>query len=108
MTDTAGKQDPPPLDEFSSRLEAARKAVDPNSEDPNATRGRAMGEGFRLGSELLAAMIVGPGLGLLIDRLAGTSPWGLIAGILIGFAAGIRNVASAMKKSGAGEDGDAK
>lgn len=104
MTDTAGKQDPSPLDEFSSRLEAAQKAVEPNAEDPNATRGRAMGKGFRLGSELLAAMIVGPGLGLLIDRLAGTAPWGMIVGILVGFAAGIRNVASAMKDDRAGGD----
>ena len=101
MSDPAGKHDPSPLDEFSSRLEAARKAADPNAEDANATRGRAMGKGFRLASELLAAMIVGPLLGLGLDRLAGTSPWGLLAGILIGFAAGIRNVAEAMKNDGA-------
>jgi ATP synthase protein I len=105
MTDTADKHDPSPLDEFSSRLEAAKKAADPNAE--NTTRGRAMGKGFRLASELLAAMIVGPLLGLGIDRLAGSSPWGLLLGILLGFIAGVRNVAVAMKEDGAGGDASA-
>lgn len=108
MTDTAGKQDPPPLDEFSSRLDAARKAADPNAESPDAARGRAMGKGFRLASELVAAMIVGPGLGLGVDRLAGTAPWGLLVGILLGFAAGVRNVAQAMKEDRKGEDAGAE
>lgn len=108
MTDPAGKHDPSPLDEFSTRLAAARKAADPDAENADATRGRAMGKGFRLASELLAAMIVGPLLGLVIDRLAGVSPWGLLGGILIGFAAGVRNVAQAMKQDSAGADADAK
>ncbi len=107
MTDTAGKQDPSPLDEFSSRLDAARKAAEPNAEDSSAKQGRAMGKGFRLASELLAAMIVGPLIGLAIDRFAGSSPWGLLGGILIGFAAGIRNVANAMKDDRRGEDAKA-
>ena len=109
MNDPAGKHDPSPLDEFSSRLEAAQKAADPNAEDADATmRGRAMGKGFRLASELLAAMIVGPLLGLGLDRFAGTAPWGLLGGILVGFAAGIRNVATAMKNESAGEDAGAE
>jgi len=108
MTEPAGKHDPTPLDEFSSRLEAARKAADPNAEDADATRGRAMGKGFRLASELLAAMIVGPALGLGVDRLAGTSPWGLIGGILVGFAAGIRNVARAMQDDRKGDKAGAE
>jgi ATP synthase protein I len=104
MADNAGKHDPSPLEEFSSRLEAARKAADPNAESPQATRGRAMGKGFRLASELLAAMIVGPGLGLLADRAFGVSPWGLMIGIFVGFAAGVRNVAKAMKDAGGQSD----
>lgn len=108
MTDPAGKHDPSPLDEFSSRLDAVRKTADPDAESSNAARGRAMGKGFRLASELLAAMIVGPLLGLGLDRLAETAPWGLLAGILIGFAAGIRNVAQAMKSDPAGDNADRK
>ncbi|TIW03945.1 MAG: ATP F0F1 synthase subunit I, partial [Mesorhizobium sp.] len=39
-----------------------------------------------------AGVVVGVGLGWIIDRLAGTAPWGLIVGLLLGFGAGILNV----------------
>jgi len=32
------------------------------------------------------------GLGWFLDRVAGTSPWGLIVGLLLGFGAGVLNV----------------
>ena len=50
------------------------------------------GNALRLSSEFIAAIIVGAGLGWFIDSLAGTSPWGLIVMLLIGFAAGVLNV----------------
>ena len=49
-------------------------------------------KGFRLSSELVAGVLVGAGLGWLIDRLLGVSPWGLIVFLLLGFAAGVLNV----------------
>jgi ATP synthase protein I len=48
--------------------------------------------GFRLSSELVAGVLVGAGLGWLIDRLLGVSPWGLTIFLLLGFAAGVLNV----------------
>ena len=48
--------------------------------------------GFRLSSELVAAVLVGAGIGWLIDRLLGISPWGLTVFLLLGFAAGVLNV----------------
>jgi ATP synthase protein I len=36
--------------------------------------------------------VVGAGLGWIIDRVAGTSPWGLIVFLLLGFGAGVLNV----------------
>lgn len=65
-----------------------------------------MGRAFRLSSELLAALIVGVLLGWGADRLFGITPWGLIAGIFIGFAAGVLNVARAMKETGGDSSGD--
>lgn len=50
------------------------------------------GQAFKLSSEFIAGIAVGAGLGWLIDRLAGTSPWGLIVFLLLGFAAGVLNV----------------
>lgn len=101
MADDAGKQDPPSLEEFSKRLDAARgdKA---NAETSRAGSGQGMGKAFRLSSELLAGLFVGMLLGWGIDRLLGTNPWGLVAGIFLGFAAGVLNVSRAMKQ----QDGD--
>ena len=52
----------------------------------------AMARGFRLSTELVAGVLVGAGLGWLLDRWLGTSPWGLIVLLLLGFAAGVLNV----------------
>ena len=37
-------------------------------------------------------MLVGAGLGWLLDRWLGISPWGMIVFLLLGFAAGVLNV----------------
>ena len=50
------------------------------------------GQALKLSSEFIAGVVVGVGLGWFIDRLAGTAPWGLIVGLLLGFGAGILNV----------------
>jgi ATP synthase protein I len=49
-------------------------------------------KGFRLSSELVAGVLVGAGIGWLLDRWLGISPWGLIVFLLLGFAAGVLNV----------------
>jgi ATP synthase protein I len=60
----------------------ARQGADPS----------AMARGFRLSTELVAGVLVGAGLGWLLDRWLGISPWGLIVFLLLGFAAGVLNV----------------
>lgn len=50
------------------------------------------GQAFKLSSEFIAAIAVGIGIGWVLDRWAGTSPWGLIVFLLLGFCAGIVNV----------------
>jgi ATP synthase protein I len=47
---------------------------------------------YRLAAEFVAAIIVGLGLGWGVDQLFGTSPWGMIMLMLLGFAAGVLNV----------------
>jgi ATP synthase protein I len=97
MADDAGKQQPPSLDEFSKRLDAARG--DPKgAEASRAGTGASMGRAFRVGSELLAGLLVGGLLGLGLDRLFGTEPLFLLVGIGVGFAAGVMNVGRAMKQ----------
>jgi ATP synthase protein I len=73
---------------------ARQRAVETSkdaSEDRAATAS-GYAKGFRLSSELVAGVIVGAGLGWLVDRWFGITPWGLIIFLLLGFAAGVLNV----------------
>lgn len=51
-----------------------------------------IGNAFRLSSEFISAILVGTAIGYGIDWLAGTSPWGMIVFLMLGFVAGILNV----------------
>jgi ATP synthase protein I len=56
-----------------------------------------LGRAFRMSTEFVAGVVAGGGLGWLFDRWLGTSPWGLIVFLMLGFVAGIYNV---MRASG--------
>ncbi|MDN5928651.1 MAG: AtpZ/AtpI family protein [Hyphomicrobiales bacterium] len=47
---------------------------------------------LRLSSEFIAGILFGAAIGWVIDRFAGTSPWGLIVFLLLGFCAGILSI----------------
>lgn len=51
-----------------------------------------MAAGLRIAVELAAAVVVGTGIGIVLDRWLGTAPWLLILFFLIGSAAGFLNV----------------
>lgn len=91
----AGKEDLPPLDEFSERLDRMRG--ESGGESPKGS-GAAWGRAMRVSSELLAGLFVGALLGLGLDRWLGTEPWFLLAGIGLGFAAGLRNLSRSLKE----------
>ena len=60
---------------------------------PNSSQaGSAMSLGLRAGSEFVSAVIVGSGIGWVLDRALGSNPAFLIVFFLIGVAAGIWNV----------------
>jgi ATP synthase protein I len=52
----------------------------------------AIARGFRLSTELVAGVLAGAGIGWVLDRWLGISPWGMIVFLLLGFAAGVLNV----------------
>jgi ATP synthase protein I len=54
--------------------------------------GTAMARGMKLVSEFVAGIVAGGILGWLIDRFAGIQPFGLLMGLMFGFAAGLRNL----------------
>ncbi len=69
------------------RDRGTNRASDDASGDMNG-----MARGMRMGTEFMAAVIVGAVMGYLIDLGLGTSPWGLLILVLMGFAAGTMNV----------------
>lgn len=72
---------------------AARRPEKPESRDPAKAGGLGgMGYALRLSSEFIAGIVVGAVIGWMIDRWVGTSPWGLIVFLLLGFGAGVLNV----------------
>ncbi|MCP9451296.1 MAG: AtpZ/AtpI family protein [Nitrospira sp.] len=61
----------------------------PHSDDPFYA---GLGQAVRLGTELIAALIVGGGLGWAVDEyVLETEPWGLVTGLMLGAIAGVRN-----------------
>jgi ATP synthase protein I len=60
-------------------------------QDAAAAR-RGMAYGMRMAGELVAAVAVGGGIGVGLDRWLGTRPWLFLLFFLLGFAAGVLNV----------------
>ncbi|MGL5445700.1 MAG: AtpZ/AtpI family protein [Rhabdaerophilum sp.] len=62
---------------------------------PKASSGdnaSALAAGMRAASELVAGVLVGGGIGFVLDRTLGTKPWLLIIFLMLGMAAGLRNM----------------
>ena len=82
---------------FEERLRAARTRQGLDGTQPAKGRkdpfaGSAWAIGLRVGVELVAALVVGVAIGWLLDRWLGTRPVFLGIFVLLGGAAGIRNV----------------
>jgi len=82
---------------LSDRLSSLGRSLErhaPNSEpaasSPAATAG--WGQAVRVSSEFIAGVIVGGGIGWIVDWVFGTLPIGLVVFVLLGFAAGVLNV----------------
>jgi ATP synthase protein I len=58
----------------------------------NADNQQALGIGFRIGIEFVAAIIVATGLGWAFDRVLGTKPFAMIVMFFLGVATGMLNV----------------
>ena len=80
------------LDEVRSTGQEQRRPTGTSGGEPSA-----MGKAFRLSTEFVAGIIAGCGIGWAVDAMAGSKPWGLIVGTMLGFGAGVWNV---MRASG--------
>lgn len=85
--------------ELSSRLRTLEEKLDIRRAGERAAQAASrrqvapgVAQAIRLGGEFVAGVLVGAGIGWLIDVWLGTSPWGLVVFLLLGFAAGVLNV----------------
>ncbi len=50
---------------------------------------KVVNQAYRIIADLLGGVLVGLALGFGVDRLFGTTPWGIIGGVLLGFAVSV-------------------
>ncbi len=83
-------KEPPSLEDIDARLRRARERELPGDglKTPSSNLGRA----FTLAVEMAAALAVGGGIGWYLDKWLDTKPWLLVVLLIIGFAAGVKNV----------------
>ena len=96
---------PDPLARLGERIDEARGERAGRPAGRASLPGGAVGIGFRIGIELVAALCVGLALGWVFDRAFGTRPWGLIVFFFLGSAAGILNAIRAMMGMGGAPPG---
>ncbi len=106
MTD----EDKPPkasdeLEALSAKLAEERRQAK-LAEEIRRTATSALGGGFRIAVEMLAALAVGTGLGYMADRVLGTLPWFMVAGLFLGFAAGMKNMIRSAEQMNAKRNGE--
>ena len=95
MMDERGTPDP--LRNLEERLERARRAQQrdparsPSEGGPSVSR-TALGLAFRIGLELVVAVVVGTTIGWALDAWLGTRPWLAIVFFFLGVGAGMVNV----------------
>jgi ATP synthase protein I len=91
------------LDQLEARIAEARRRRQETEAKPKVTDGLSgnfMGAAFRIGVELVAALLVSVSLGWLLDRWLGTRPWLMVAFFFLGSAAGMMNVYRVAKGMG--------
>ncbi len=84
--------------DFKTRLKIAKNKLKSDSSVESNRKGLFMGNAFKLGTELVAAVGVGTIIGFILDSWFGTKPWFIIIFFFFGSAAGILNVIRAAKR----------
>jgi ATP synthase protein I len=83
----------PPDADFDARLRRAQaKRIEREEGTGRAPRQSGLGFAFRIGTELVAGIAVGAGIGLGLDYWLDTRPWFMILFFFLGAGAGMLNV----------------
>ena len=85
-------------DDFKTRLRIAKSKIKKQVVSDKEKKGSFMGAAFKLGTELVAAVVVGTIIGFILDTWFDTKPWLIIIFFFLGVAAGMLNVVRTAKK----------
>ena len=85
-------------EDFKTRLKIAKDQFLKKEDKESKSKGLFMGSAFRLGTELVAAAVVGTIIGFILDNWFGTKPWFIIIFFIIGVIAGMLNVIRVAKR----------
>lgn len=94
--------DPDDLHALGKRLDEVRRQHEPRRQEAPPT---SLGIASRFATEFVVAIAFGGGLGWVLDRWLGTRPIFLLVLVILGAAAGIRNVMRAAAEINAKQAG---
>ena len=83
------------LKELKDRIETAKSS---NTLNTKKNKESGAGFGFKISTEIIAALVVGVGIGVIVDKYLGTKPFGLIIFFIFGALAGFLNVYRVMRR----------
>ena len=79
-------------EDFKTRLKIAKSKIKKQVQSDSEKKGTFMGSAFKLGTELVSAVVVGTIIGFILDNWFDTKPWLIIIFFFLGAAAGMLNV----------------
>ena len=83
------------LKQLKERIDTAKTS---NTLTPKEKKQSGAGFGFKISTEIIAALVVGVGIGLIVDKYLGTKPFGLIIFFIFGAIAGFLKVYRVMRR----------
>ena len=83
------------LRKLKDRIETAKSS---NTLKTKKNKESGAGFGFKISTEIIASLVVGVGIGLIVDKYLGTKPFGLIIFFIFGALAGFLNVYRVMRR----------
>ena len=79
-------------EDFKTRLKIAKSKIKKQVLSDSEKRGSFLGSALKLGTELVAAVVVGTIIGFILDNWFDTKPWLIIIFFFLCAAAGLLNV----------------
>ena len=92
------EQEKKEIEAINDRIKAI-KAKQENNNPNNSPEFSNLSLAFQVPIELVSGVLVGAGIGYILDKLFDSSPWLLVIFIIFGSIAGLVNVAKTLKKS---------